>query len=158
MVTLDQFAKLGIGILAIGLALRLDRLVVSRSSNRTRHESPIITAGIIKTHAQALLVGGDGQFANDIAGGVLPVRRQLGVRCKAGPKCEPIVMFSGQNHIFRAGVTECLGPGVRIPFLDLLIEDGSEIVVVVVGSVMLPMVSLGWGSVDPHNIQIPLSI
>src|SRR4029077_5466280 len=158
MVTLDQFPKLGIGVLAIGLALRLDRLVVSRSPNRSRHEGPIISAGIIKTHAQALLVDGGGQLANDIAGGVLPVLRQLGVRRRAGPKCEPIVMFSGQNHVFGSSVTEGLGPGVRTPFLDLLIEDGGEIVIVAVGSVMLPMVSLGWGSVDPHNIQIPLSV
>src|SRR5580704_16570476 len=158
MVTLDQFPKLGIDVLAIGLALRLDRLIVSRSPNRTRHEGPIITAGIIKTHAQALLVDGGGQLANNIAGGVSPVRRQLGVQCRARPKCEPIVMFSGQNHIFRAGVTEGLGPVVRTPFLDFLIEEGSEIVVVVVGSVMLAMVSLGRGSVDTHNIQIPLSI
>src|SRR5260370_39918781 len=158
MITLDQFPKLGIGVLAIGLALRLDRLVVTRSSNCTRTTGPIITAGIIKTHAQASLVDGGGQLDNDIAGGVLPVLRQLGVRCRARPKCEPIVMFSGQNHIFRAGVTEGLGPSVRTPFLGLLIEEGSEIVVVIVGSVMLAMVSLGWGSVDPHNIQIPLSI
>ena len=133
---MDQFPKLGIGVLAIGLALRLDRLVVSRSPNRTRHKGPIITAGIIKTHAQALLVDGGRQLANDIAGGVLPVQRQFGVQCRARPKCEPIVMFSGQNHIFRAGVAEGLGPGVRTPFLDFLIEEGSEIVVVVFGSVM----------------------
>lgn len=71
----------------------------------------------------------------------MPVQRQFGVQCRARPKCEPIVMFSGQNHIFRASVTEGLGPGVRTPFLDFLIEEGSEIVVVVVGSVMLAMVS-----------------
>src|ERR1700730_12709501 len=158
MVTLDQFPKLGIGVLAVSFALRFDRLIVSRSSNRTRHEGPIITAGIIKTHAQALLVDGGGQLANNIAGGVLPVRRQLRVRGRAGPKCEAVVMLSGQNHIFRASATEGLGPGVGTPFLDLLIERGSEIVVVVVGSVMHAMANLGWGPVDPHNIQIPLSI
>src|SRR6266404_791801 len=101
MVTLDQFAELGVGVFAIGLALRLDRLVVSRSPNRTRHEGPIITAGIIKTHAQALLVDGSGQLANNIAGGVLPVRRQLGVRCRAGPKCEHRDALWSEPHISR---------------------------------------------------------
>src|SRR6202035_1154844 len=100
MVTLEKCPKLGSDVLAIGLALRLDRLIVSRSPNRTRHEGPIITAGIIKTHAQALLVNGGGQLANDIAGGVLPVRRQFGVQCRARPKCEPIVMFRGTNRVY----------------------------------------------------------
>ena len=53
MVALDEFAKLGIGILSVGLALRLDRLGESagvRMGPSTKVS--IISAGVIKTHAQ----------------------------------------------------------------------------------------------------------
>ena len=67
-------------------------------------------------------------------------------------------MFGGEDHIFRAGVAECPGPGVGIPFLDLLVKDGRKVVVIVVGAVVLAMVSLGRRPVDSHHVQIPLGV
>src|ERR1700686_4430955 len=68
------------------------------------------------------------------------------------------MMFGSKNHIFCAGIPESLGPGVGVPFFDLLVKSCSKVVVIVVGPVVLAMVSLGGRPVDPHYVQIPLGV
>ena len=67
-------------------------------------------------------------------------------------------MFGGEHHIFRARVMEYFGPGAGIPLLNLLVENRSKVVVIVVSAIMLAMVSLGRRSVESHAVQVPLGI
>ena len=67
-------------------------------------------------------------------------------------------MFGGQHHVLRARVVEDSGPGVRVPLLNFLIEDRSEIVVIVTCSIMFAMVCLGCRPLDAQSVEIPLSI
>src|SRR5882762_960335 len=68
------------------------------------------------------------------------------------------MMLGGKHHILRASVMEYLSPGGGIPVLDLAVKNGSEIVVIIVGAVMFPMVRLGRRPIDSQDVQIPLRI
>src|SRR5690242_12533465 len=67
-------------------------------------------------------------------------------------------MLGGEHDIFRAGVAEYLGPGLRLPFLNFLIEGGSKVVVVVVSPIVFAMICLGGGPFDPHYVQVPFGV
>src|SRR6266446_5631423 len=68
------------------------------------------------------------------------------------------MMLRGEHDIFRASVVEYFSPGVRIPLLNLPVEDWSEVVVIVVRAIMLAMVGLRRCSLEPHAVQIPFCI
>src|SRR6266853_2757795 len=80
------------------------------------------------------------------------------IRNGTGPQGEAIVMLGGEHDIFRAGIAKYLRPGIWVPFLDLLIEDGSEVVVVVIRAVMVAVIGLSRRALQAHAVQIPFGI
>src|SRR5579871_235399 len=67
-------------------------------------------------------------------------------------------MLAGKHDVASSGVAKNLCPGVGIPFLDCLIEQGSEVVIVVVNAVVLAVVTLGRRTVDAHGVVVPLGV
>ena len=153
MIALRSVPNLRVGIFAIGLALGLHRFVISGNSNGTRDKGPVIAAGVVKTHAQTLLADGGGQLANDVARGMLPVGRQLGVGRRTGPERKSLVMFVVSTTYFAPASWKILAQAPGFHFLNLSVEDRSEVVVIVVSAVVLAMVSLCRRSLDPHAFK-----
>src|SRR6267143_1969080 len=73
------------------------------------------------------------------------------------PKHRWMVALDELPHV-RVSVVEYFSPGVRIPLLNLPVEDRSEVVVIVVSAIMLAMVGLRRCSLEPHAVQIPFCI
>src|ERR1700674_2686683 len=89
---------------------------------------------------------------------MLPIGWKLRIWRRTGPQRKSIMMLRGEHDIFRASVVEYIRPGVRIPLLNLPVEDRSEVVVIVLSAIMLAMVVLGRCSLEPHAVQIPFCI
>src|SRR5271169_5960895 len=89
---------------------------------------------------------------------MLQVRRKTGIRNGARPERKSIVMLGREHDILRAGVTENFCPGIWIPFLNLLIKQCGEVVVVAVGAVVLAVIRLRWRSIEPHAVEVPFRI
>src|SRR6266576_1821506 len=64
LIARDNFSDLSVRILSIGLALRLHLLVVSRDADGSGNECPVVSARIVKSHPQTLLIDGRGEFAD----------------------------------------------------------------------------------------------
>ena len=58
---------------AVGFVLGFHLFIIVCNSDGTWHESPIVTSGIVQTHAHALAADRLGQLANDVAGRVLSI-------------------------------------------------------------------------------------
>src|ERR1700745_444176 len=158
MVALDEFPHLRVSVLAISLALRLHRFIISWTTDRTGDKCPVVAARVVEAHAQTLFVDSSGQLADEIARGVLPIGRQFGVWRRTGPQRKPFMMLTREHHIFCAGVVEDFRPDIGLPLLYLTVEDGSEVVVIIVSAIVLAMVSLRRRSIESHRVQVPFSV
>ena len=153
MIPVDEFPHLCVRVLAVSLALRFYLLIVSGLADGAGDERPIVATGIVETHLHALFSHGGTQLADDIAGRVLAICGQRGVRRCAGPERESIMMFRGEHHVFRARITKQFGPRVRIPLLDLSVENGRKIVVIVCRAIVLAMIGLCRRSLESHTVS-----
>src|SRR6266436_4877031 len=158
MVALDEFPHVRVNVFAIGLALRLHRFIISGTTDRTRDKCPVVAAGVVEAHAQTLFADGSSQLTNEVARSMLPFGWEFRVRRQTGPERKSIMMLGGEHDIFRASVVEYFSPRVRIPFLNLPVEDRSEVIVIVISAIMLAMVGLRRCSLEPHTVQIPFCI
>src|SRR6202022_3635982 len=68
------------------------------------------------------------------------------------------MMLGGEDDVSGSGVLKYLRPRIRIPLLNLAVEDWSEIVIVVVCAVVFAVIILGWGPVETHAVEVPLRV
>src|SRR5713101_7333682 len=68
------------------------------------------------------------------------------------------MMFRGKHYVFRAHIMKQFGPGVGIPLLNLSVKDGSKVIVVVAGAIVLAMVGLGRRPLESHAVQVPFRV
>ena len=73
---------------------------------------------------------------------MLPIRRQGWVGRRAGPERESVMVLGSEHHIFRACLMENFGPSFGIPLLDLPIEIGGEVVIIVLGPIVFAVIRL----------------
>ncbi len=158
MVARDQFVNLRKSVFTVFLALRLDGLIVRDGPDWPWHKGPVIAAGVVEAHAHAVIRHSLGEFADEIARGVLAVGRQRRIRGCARPESKSFVVLAGQHNIARTRFAKNGSHLVGIPLFAFAIESLREVVVVVVGTVMLAMVRLRWRAIDPHYVVIPLGI
>ncbi len=158
LVALNQLPHLRVRVISVRRTLWFHLLVVRRLANRSRHKRPVISARIVKPHSHVLLAYRRRELAHDVPRGMLPVRRQSRIPCRARPQRESIMMLRRQHHILRTRLTKHLGPRFRIPLLNLFIENRREIVVVIVRPVMFAVIFLRRRSFEAHRVQIPFRV
>lgn len=67
-------------------------------------------------------------------------------------------MLADQHQVTRSSVGEQVRPGVGIPLLNLLGEQGRELLIAEICAIGLGMVLRGGATLEPQAILVPLGI
>ena len=155
-VALDQFPDVRGRVGDVIRRVRHGQKAVGGVGQQSVVVGPVVSAGVVQTHAHPGAGHRAAQVADDVAACV--VAALAGVRKRGRPQAESVVMFGGEHHVSRSGVAARGSDAVHVSPGGAVVEGCDEIVVGGVRSVGVALVAPGRAALQSAAVEIPLRV